>query len=115
MTDLLSKQQEKIYLEIEMLDREWSNRLPNFMVKGTLPNADGALTSTMLIFVIATSGILMLGAAVALGPIAFLAGLPFLFFSFWSLRNHNNRRNKYLEEKNRYEEERRKLESMLRK
>lgn len=28
----------QVYAEIEMLDRAWNNNLPNFMVKGTLPD-----------------------------------------------------------------------------
>ena len=37
------KSNSHIYTEIEMLDREWNNSLPNFMVKGTLPDTNGLL------------------------------------------------------------------------
>lgn len=101
-----------IYAEIEMLDNEWKNKLPNFMVNGTLPDTDGQLSIMMGVIVTVTSLILMIGALSSVGPIA-LVVFVFAGFAFWNTSNHSRRRKRFLEEKNNYELRRKELEMRL--
>lgn len=103
------KYNSQIYAEIEMLDREWNNNLPNFMVKGTLPDTGGMLTSFMGIFVIIFGVIWTIIASSDFPPFV-LFGIVFVIAGIWNLVNHNNRRTKFLEEKNNYERRRNELQ-----
>lgn len=99
----------QIYAEIEMLDREWNNNLPNFMVNGTLPDTNGTLTSFMEIFVI-IFGIIWTILAGLMFPPFILVGMVFVIAGIWRLVNHNNRRAKFLDAKNKYVKRRNELQ-----
>jgi len=99
----------QIYAEIEMLDREWNNNLPNFMVNGTLADTNGTLTSFMEIFVI-IFGIICTILTGLMFPPFILVGMVIVIAGIWSLKNHNNRRAKFLDAKNKYEKRRHELQ-----
>ena len=96
----------EIYSQIEMLDREWSNKMPDYMVNGTLPTTDGNLTSFM-----AWMGILVVAFLSCFGFVAKLSapifiGLFVIFMSRWSLKTHKTRIRDYTAAKKTYEEKR---------
>jgi len=104
----------QIYAEIEMLDREWNNNLPNFMVRGTLPDTDGFLVSFGGIIAI-VFGIIWTIGAVSMFPEFIIAGIVFVIAGIWSLVNHLNRRAKFLAAKKEYEKRRNELQLKIKK
>lgn len=108
------KLNDQIYLEIEMIDREWSNNLPNFMVQGTLPDTDKTLTSFMGVIVIIFGVIWTIGAG-SMFPPFILFGIVFIIIGIWNLVNHTNRRTKFLAAKNNYEKKRNELLMRIKK
>lgn len=108
------KNTSQLYAEIEMLDREWNNNLPNFMVKGTLPDTEGTLTSFMGIFAI-IFGIIWTIAAGSMFPPFIIFGIVFVITGIWNLVNHSNRRVTFLDAKKEYEKRRNELQLKIKK
>jgi len=92
--------------QIELLDNEWKNTLPNYMVQGQLPSADGDII-TALLFI----GIILCFVATILGVLwaelpFIIAGLGFAGLNIWKLINHLNRSQEFNKKKTEYEKKR---------
>jgi hypothetical protein len=96
--------------KIELLDNEWKNTLPNYMVQGQLPSADGHLTTFGMIFMI-LFGIGWIITTIRIGaPIPLsLCGVVFVFIGIWQLINHLNRTEEFNTKKGEYEKKRSQL------
>ncbi|MFZ1789529.1 MAG: hypothetical protein WAT92_14515 [Saprospiraceae bacterium] len=112
MTNQVEQNQEKfnaqIYTEIEMLDRKWNNLLPNFMVRGTLPDTEGHLPTILGIFGIVIGIAFVIGSGPLILP-GIIFGALFVIGGSWNILNHLNRRAHFLNTKKSYERRRNEL------
>ncbi len=91
----------EIYLQIELLEREWNNEQNMYMEKGTLPyvnhdmNMIGGIFGIIFVFVL----IMVIGSS---APQMIIFGIIILLSSVFGLANYSNRRNRFMAAQKKY-------------
>lgn len=96
-----------IYRQIEILDREWNNKLPGYMSKGTLPQEGIMQYIFTVIFILLIIGWMFFTASFA-GYFS-LFGLVGIFIIILSVVSYERKKAAYFRAKKRYEDKRLKL------
>lgn len=107
----------QIYAEIAMLDRQWNNELPNYMVNGSLPDGNWGLGYFMAIIFI-LFGLVIFLMALNSGMDSFLPiliGPIFIIGVVWAMADSLINRRKFREAKKSYEAARNELQLKLKK
>ncbi len=98
-----------IYKQIELLDREWQNTLPTFMVKGSLPDlSESSFNILSILFYIILATITGCGLFIGYLPLVVIGFSGLLFFTLLNFLNNNKskRHRKYKIAKNKHEQKR---------